>query len=121
MADISAADVLERFALLAALPEPEEFLPLCGDAAAELSGAQRDSCGAEAQGALVSAAAALAFYRWALAQAATEAGSFSAGDVKVTADSGRASQARRLWREAIASAAPYLKDGGGFVFGRILP
>lgn len=121
MTGISAQDVLERFALLASLPEPEEFLPLCGDAAAELSDAQRDSCGAEARGALVSAAAALAFYRWTLAQAAAGAGSFSAGDVKVTADSGRASQARRLWREAAAGAAPYLKDGGAFVFGRILP
>ena len=120
MTQISAQAVLERFALLASLPEPEEFLPLCGDAAAELSSAQRDSCGAQAQSALISAAAALAFYRWTLTQAATGAGSFSAGDVKVTADSGRVSQARRLWREAAASAAPYLQDGS-FLFGRILP
>lgn len=112
--------VLARFALLAGLDDAQPCLPLCEDAAARLERQEREGCGEEALAPLTAAAAALAFYRYALAQAGGLPGSFSAGDVRVTAGAANTAPARALWRESLAAAAPYLKDGE-FLFRRVLP
>ena len=68
---------------------------------------------------LCSAAAALAFYRWALLRAAAGAeNGFAVGDVRVTKHAADVDTARTLWRESEAAAAPYLNDTQ-FVFERI--
>jgi hypothetical protein len=117
MITLDSKDVLSRFALLAGLDGGTEYLPLCEDAAAEIERGERETCGSEALGPLTAAAAALAFYRWALAQAGGTAGSFSAGNVKVSSGAGNIRPARLLWREAKAAASPYLADSG-FLFRR---
>lgn len=71
-----------------------------------------------AQPFLCAAAAALALYRWALAAASADLGSFSAGDVKITKSGANAAMAKEVWEEAAAAAAPYLADKG-FLFERI--
>lgn len=110
--------VMERFIKMAGLSaeRAEEFRSLCEDAAAELG--RRAVPGGEGQAALCAAAAALAFYRWVLIIGA--AGSFSAGDVKITKNAGDAAMARETWREALAAAAPFLEDRD-FLFRRTRP
>lgn len=120
MIELSAGDVFDRFSMLSGADDAERFLPLCADAAAEVCAGERDSCGEEARPALNAAAAALAFYRYALLRAGLGSGSFSAGDVKVE-EKGDLSAAREFWRQAAANAAPYCRDGGSFLFGRIGP
>lgn len=109
---------MERFILMADISaeRAEKFRPLCVEAMGEISrrSVQGDGGG---QSALESAAAALAFYRWALAGAANSAGSFAAGDIKITKSTETAALAKEAWREAEAAAAPYLEDSG-FLFRR---
>ena len=121
MIRLDPADVFARFSALAGLDGAERFLPLCAGAAGELGAAEREGCGEEGRDALCAAAAALAFYRWALSHAGMGAEAFSAGDVKVSAGKADPAAARELWRGAAAAAAPYLKDSGCFLFGRIRP
>lgn len=111
MTQTDSAAVRERFALLAGLGEEEaaRCAPLCGEALAELLGRKKDGCGEEADAPIRMAAAALAFYRWTLAEDARRESSFSAGDVKVTREPG-ASAAKELLCQALSAAAPYLRD-----------
>lgn len=119
MITIDADDVLARFSVLTGLQDTEKYLPLCTDAAREIQASERDTCGEDGYNALTAAAAALAFYRYTLAHAASGGESFSAGDVKVTQSAGNTESALMLWRGAAAAAAPYLADSGCFLFGRI--
>jgi hypothetical protein len=116
MIEIDADKVAARFAVLAGLntDDAEQYRTLCMDAAAELGRGERAGCGPEASGPLAAAAAALAFYRFTLLLEC--GGSFEAGDVKVSPGGGSAS-ARKLWRESLAAAAPYLVDAC-FLFRR---
>lgn len=111
-------DVMERFTLMADLSaeRAEKFRPLCTEAMGEIS-RRAVNVGEQAQSALCAAAAALAFYRWALMGAVNSPGSFAAGDVKITKSMGTVSLAKEAWREAEASAAPFLEDGE-FLFQR---
>lgn len=121
MIGLNVGDVLERFTLLTGLSEgAQRYLPLCSEAAAEVERNERNGCPAEAQTLLTAAAAALAGYRYALAQAGASGASFAAGDVKVSPGTGNLRPARQLWRETAAAASPYLDDGV-FMFGRIRP
>lgn len=121
MVGLDAADVLARFSALAGEEDAERFLPLCADAAAELEAGERPDCGEKGSGALCAAAAALAFLRYALARAGRGTSSFSAGDVRAAEGAADPEAARELWRQAIIAAAPYLRDTGCFLFGRIGP
>ena len=121
MITLDRSDVLARFALLTGLGERAgRYLPLCFDAAAEVERNERDGCPEQAQALLTAAAAALAGYRYALAQAGASGASFAAGDVKVAPGTGNLRPAKRLWRESAAAASPYLLENT-FLFGRILP
>ncbi len=121
MITIAASDVLSRFEMLSGVEDAEAYQALCSDAAEAVGGSQRASCGEESRAALTAAATALAFYRFTLARCGTGAESFSAGDVKVVKSAGDAASAWNLWRGAAATAAPFLTDGGCFLFGRIRP
>ncbi len=114
---------MERFALMADLSadQAEKYLPLCEDAAEEITRrSEQVQNGAAAQRVLCAAAAALVLYRWALFSASGDLGSFSAGDVKVVKSGANVVAAKQVWQEAAAAAAPYLKDDG-FLFRRIQP
>ncbi|HEX3017878.1 MAG TPA: hypothetical protein VHP31_08515 [Caproicibacter sp.] len=118
MITIPVTDVLTRFALLSGMDSgAEKYQPLCSDASAEIERSERDGCETEASGPLTAAAAALAFYRFSLMQAAQSTGSFEAGDVKITPAKPNPQSARKLWSEAAAAASPYLSDVG-FLFRR---
>ena len=110
---------MERFAFMADLSADRavKFLPLCEDAAEEISRkAIRNDVAA--QRILCAAAAALTLYRWALVVASGDLGGFSAGDVKITKSSANVAMAKEVWREAAAAAAPYLEDDS-FLFRRV--
>lgn len=123
MVEVNTDSVLERFSLLSGLSVDSAgaYLPLCKEAAAEIEQSEREDCGEPPQSSLCAAAGALAFYRYALAKGTGQGGSFSAGDVKVTENGGGIPYAKQLWRETLAAAAPYLKDGGSFLFERTVP
>lgn len=112
-------NVMERFALMADLNEKAagKYRPFCEDAMAEIRRRAKDDSAA-AQGILCAAAASLALYRWALANACAGEESFSAGDVKIAKSGMNVETARQAWRESAAAAAPYLKDEE-FLFERI--
>ena len=119
MIELNPADVLERFTLLSGLCEgAQRYLPLCSDAAAEVERNERENCPKEALALLTAAAAALANYRYALAQAGASGLSFTAGDVKVAPGTANLRPARQLWRESAAAASPYLLQNT-FLFGRV--
>ena len=120
MTALNTADVLSRFALLTGMESAEKYEPLCADAAAEIEREKRSTCGPESSGPLACAAAALAGYRFALAQEGFSGGSFEAGDVKIAPSSRSTASARRLWSEAAAAASPYLADVS-FLFQRTTP
>ncbi|MCI1955709.1 MAG: hypothetical protein LKJ21_04945 [Oscillospiraceae bacterium] len=121
MTALNLDDVLARFSLLAGQDgDAEPYRPLCADAAAQVERGERAGCGPEASGPLTAAAAALAFYRFALMQAGRDAGSFEAGDVRVAAGDTNVRPARALWSEAVAAASPYLADLG-FLFRKATP
>ena len=119
MIALNRGDVLERFSLFANLPKgAERYLPLCSDAAAEVERNERNGCPAGAQPLLTAAAAALANYRYALAQAGASGAAFTAGDVKISPGTVNLRPARQLWRETSAAASPYLQ-ANTFLFGRV--
>ena len=64
--------VFEQFALLTGLGEQEagKYRPLCENARAQVMGIAKPDIGTAGELVLCSAAAALAFYRWALLRAA---------------------------------------------------
>lgn len=103
--------ILERFLCLAGL-SPEEAQPwqgLCEEAMQELNA--QVLTGAEGGAALLNAAAAaLAFYRYSVAQSSIPESEFTAGDVRVTRSSAGMEAARRLWLEARRAASGYLRD-----------
>lgn len=112
--------IFSRFLLLSGLEAQEalRYRPFCEEAGRALSARLRP----EAQGAderLAAAAAAMAFYQYALLQSSqNNAASFSAGDIRVTKDEKGALAAAAVLREqAIAAAAPLLQDEG-FAFRR---
>lgn len=115
-------EILTRFALLAQLSEAEAapFLPLCGEAAASIrrqlkSGINETTYDSE----LTAAAAALAFYRYALLQAANDTGDFKAGDVSISRRGPEKVQfAEAVYKEAKAEVAGLLLDAD-FVFERV--
>jgi hypothetical protein len=118
---IYAEDVLTRFSMLCGTEESDTYQMLCCDTAAEIELAERADCSEDGRAVLTAAAAALAFYRYVLSAAGTGEKSFCAGDVKVTAAAASPESARKLWKGAADTAAPFLKDSGCFLFGRIGP
>ncbi len=122
MIALDVGEVLSRFALLTGLTDDgaKQYRPFCEDAAGEIARGERDGCGPEASGPLTSAAAALACYRRTLAEGCVVAGLFSANGVKISPEKRDVSSARRLWRESLAAAAPYLEDPC-FLFRRTSP
>ena len=116
--DVTA--LLERFSLFSGLSEEEaqKQKVLCEDAAAQVEGMAKFPLTPAQEAALYGAAAALAYYRWALLEGARGPESFSAGDVQVKKDKALVETARALWQEYRRAAASCL-DGGGFVFSRV--
>ncbi|NLJ30344.1 MAG: hypothetical protein GX424_01860 [Clostridiales bacterium] len=114
-------DVLERFAMMAGLSgeEAAKYGVLCEDAMEQTTRRAADT-DAEADKPLCAAAAALALYRWALVRAAAEPQEFAAGDVKIDLGGVSPEAAKKVWEQAEAAAAPYLRDDD-FLFRRILP
>lgn len=109
MITIDESDVRARFArMFGSDGGGEEYETVCADAAAEIERGEREGCGPESFGPLAEAAASLAFYRAVLANAC--GGSFEAGGVKIAPGGAEVASARRLWRESLSAAAPYLAD-----------
>ena len=105
-------EILERFALIASLPMEEAvgYTALCSDAAGELTRRLRGTVSENNASRLEPAAASLAYYRYAMYQAA------NAEDFTVA--SGRDDKvrlAREVWMEAEREIADLLSDDG-FVF-----
>ena len=95
-------EILERFALIASLPMEEAvgYTALCSDAAGELTRRLRGTVSENNASRLEPAAASLAYYRYAMYQAAN-AEDFTVGDITVA--SGRDDKirlAREVWMEA---------------------
>ena len=110
-------EILERFALIASLPMEEAvgYTALCSDAAGELTRRLRGTVSENNASRLEPAAASLAYYRYAMYQAAN-AEDFTVGDITVA--SGRDDKvrlAREVWMEAEREIADLLSDYG-FVF-----
>ena len=110
-------EILERFALIASLPMEEAvgYTALCSDAAGELTRRLRGTVSENNASRLEPAAASLAYYRYAMYQAAN-AEDFTVGDITVA--SGRDDKirlAREVWMEAEREIADLLSDDG-FVF-----
>ena len=106
-------EILERFALIASLPMEEAvgYTALCSDAAGELTRRLRGTVSENNASRLEPAAASLAYYRYAMYQAAN-AEDFTVGDITVA--SGRDDKVR-LAREVWMEIADLLSDDG-FVF-----
>lgn len=118
MITLDANGVAARFALLTGLGDAaKQYQSFCEEAAKEMERGERDGCGPDASGPLTAAAAALACYRYVLADGCGGAGSFEAGDVKIAPGKRDSASARKLWRESLAAASPYLADTG-FLFRR---
>ena len=109
--------ILERFSLISSLPMEEAvgYTALCSDAAGELVRRLRGVVNEENASRLQAAAASLAFYRYAMYQAANGE-DFTVGDITVS--SGRNDKvklAREIWLEAQREISDLLEDDG-FVF-----
>ena len=107
-------EILERFALIASLPMEEAvgYTALCSDAAGELTRRLRGTVSENNASRLEPAAASLAYYRYAMYQAAN-AEDFTVGDITVA--SGRDDKirlAREVWMEAEREIADLLSDDG---------
>ncbi len=114
--------LMERFASFSGLPEEaaRRHDGLCRDAAAQVEGMAKEGLADREEKLLYGAAAALAFYRWALLENAREPESFSAGDIQVKKNGSLTEQARRVWEEYRNGAAECFRDTG-FVFRRMRP
>lgn len=106
--------VISRFAALARLSgeDLESVSFLCSDARQTILHARRteDPVSDSDAPLLCNAAAALAFYHFALLQSALPSPDFSAADVRVSYPKPDLSAAKKLYREARALAAPLLLD-----------
>lgn len=111
--------IQERFLCLSGLSpqEAQAWLGLCEEARQELS-AQVLREEESAATLLNAAAAALAFYRFTVAQSSGTESGFTAGEVRVTKSLAGMEAARRLWQEARRAASPYLCDRE-FYFGQV--
>lgn len=103
--------IQERFLCLSGLSpqEAEPWLGLCEEAMQELN----TQILTQTEGAAVllnAAAAALAFYRFTVAQSSGPESEFTAGEVRVTKSLAGMEAACRLWQEARKAASPYLCD-----------
>lgn len=110
-------EILERFALISSLPMEEAvgYTALCSDAAGELVRRLRGTVSEDNAPRLQTAAASLAYYRYAMYQAAN-AEDFTVGDITVSSGrNDRARLAREIWLEAEQEIADLLSDDG-FVF-----
>lgn len=106
-------NVWTRLRLLRSVTEEQKsaYLPLMQDAVQRLE-TQRAQAGGDS---LLEAAAA-ALVNWQLSLTEPD-GSFTAGEVRVEGGHAQDS-AHKIWRDALAAAAPYLHDEA-FVFRRI--
>lgn len=109
--------ILERFSLVSSLSMEESvgYTALCSDAASELVRRMRGTVNESNTSRLEAAAASLAFYRYAMYQAAVSE-DFTVGDITVS--SGRSDKvklAREIWLEAERQVSDLLSDDG-FVF-----
>ena len=114
---LNIQEILERFALISGLPMEEAvcYTVLCADAAGDLTRRLGGSAGREAVSRLEAAAASLAYYRYAMYQAAG-AEDFTVGDIAVSGGgSDKIRLAREVWLEAEREIADLLPDDG-FVF-----
>lgn len=109
--------VWERFCTLAELEDEsaQRYKAICETAVRQIEGLKRPQAGPEADWFLTEAAAALAFYRWTMQNAALGLDGFTAGEVRVERSGANIAFARTLWQEAETAAAPYLQDVN-FVF-----
>lgn len=110
-------EILERFSLISSLPMEEAvgYTALCSDAAGELTRRMRCPVSDGNASRMQAAAASLAYYRYAMYQAAN-AEDFSIGDITVS--SGRNDKiklAKEIWLEAEQEVSDLLWDNG-FVF-----
>ena len=106
--------VLERFDVLTGLTTEEvaSWRVLCEDALQRIRSKCRDEVDpAEHSGVLCPAAAALAFYWYALGRDVADGEDFTAGDVKVSGRHGLAA-AKELWESARKYIANLLRDDG---------
>lgn len=110
----SLSDVLSRFASLSQLTgnDLDRFSFLCSDALSSVLNARRsdDPLSDDEAALLGNAAAALAFYHFALLSAAVPNPDFSAADVRVSYPKPDLNAAKTLCQDARALAAPLLKD-----------
>lgn len=118
--DIQA--LTERFAALAGMEQQEaqRHSLLCRDAAAQVEGMAKSSLTAQEEELLHGAAAALAFYRWALLEGVRAPESFASGEIQVKKDSALSEKARKIWEEYRNAAAGCLRDTD-FVFQQMRP
>lgn len=111
---LSLDDVVARFSALSRLcgDDLESFSFLCSDALHTILSARRceDPVSDTDAPLLCNAAAALAFYHFALLSSALPNPDFSAADVRVSYPKPDLSAAKALYRDARALAAPLLLD-----------
>ena len=90
----------ERFAALAGMEQEEaqRHSLLCRDAAAQVEGMAKSSLTAQEEELLHGAAAALAFYRWALLEGVRAPESFASGEIQVKKDIALSEKARKIWK-----------------------
>lgn len=103
--------IQERFLCLAGFSpqEAQPWLGLCDEAMQELY----TQVLSEPENAVVllnAAAAALAFYRYTVAQCSEPESEITAGEMRVSKSLAGMEAARRLWQEARKAASPYLCD-----------
>ncbi|MDD4808216.1 MAG: hypothetical protein PHU30_06960 [Oscillospiraceae bacterium] len=92
----------------------EEWMPLCEAAAAKLSGMLIPDTMEQTDSRLTLAAAADAYYQYALANSTADAKSIKIGDVSVSSQSGTgADSARALRDELFAGIASFLQPASG--------
>lgn len=111
--------VLARFAMLAGLTQEqaETWRPLCEDALIRIQSQCKENVDpAEQSNALCAAVSALAFYQYTLCNAAEDCDDFTAGEIKITANSDSVQNAERLWLDAKEQIAHLLKNPA-FYFG----
>ncbi len=114
---LDTQEILERFSLISSLPMEVAvgYTTLCSDAGEELIRRLRGTVSEENAPRLEAAAAGLAYYRYAMYQAAN-AEDFTIGDITVTsARNDKVNLAREIWRDAEREIADLLSDDG-FVF-----